>query len=94
MCKQKPLFIPLLKEQTGAALPIIYYLLPLHRGRTWITGYDTPCWGPYMYCGANEIDFQARGLRDAGLDGGSFIWNAANELQRYYDFSWAWHSYE
>ena len=33
MCKQKPLFNPLLKEQTGAELSIIYYLLPF--------GYDT-----------------------------------------------------
>ena len=32
--------------------------------------------------------------KDAGLDGGFLIWNAANELQRYYDFGWAWHSYE
>ena len=78
----------------GLAAPLQRTIPTPAVARTWITGYDTPCWGPYMYYGANEIDLQARGLKDAGLDGGFLIWNAANELQRYYDFGWAWHSYE
>ncbi|MBR0481112.1 MAG: hypothetical protein IJJ48_01425 [Firmicutes bacterium] len=57
--------------------------------RTWITGWDTPYWGPYMTCDANYIAQQARGLWDAGLTGGFLTWGQC-ELWRYQSFSWAW----
>ncbi|MBR0416924.1 MAG: hypothetical protein IJI56_03845 [Firmicutes bacterium] len=57
--------------------------------RTWITGWDTPYWGPYMTCDANYISRQAQGLWDAGLTGGFLTWGTCN-LDRYYSFSWAW----
>ena len=57
--------------------------------RTWITGWDTPYWGPYMTCDANYISRQAQGLWDAGLTGGFLTWGTCN-LSKYYSFSWAW----
>jgi len=57
--------------------------------RTWITGWDTPYWGPYMTCDANYISRQAQGLYDAGLKGGFLTWGTCN-LNKYYSFSWAW----
>ena len=57
--------------------------------RTWITGWDTPWWNPYMTCDANYIAQQARGLWDAGLTGGFLTWGSC-ELWRYQSFSWAW----
>ncbi len=59
--------------------------------RTWITGWDTPYWGPYMTCDASYISRQAQGLWDAGLTGGFLTWGTCN-LSRYYTFSWAWSS--
>ena len=59
--------------------------------RTWITGWDTPYWGPYMTCDANYISKQAQGLWDAGLTGGFLTWGTCN-LSRYYTFSWAWNN--
>lgn len=78
----------------GLAAPLQKSIPTPAVARTWITGYNTPCWDPYVYYGANEIDLQARGLIDAGLDGGFLIWNGGSDLQKYYDIGWAWKSYQ
>lgn len=78
----------------GLAAPLQASIPTPAVARTWITGYNTPCWDPYVYYGANEIDLQAQGLKDAGLDGGFLIWNGGSDLQKYYDIGWAWKSYE
>ena len=77
----------------GLAAPLQKSIPTPAIARTWITGYNTPCWDPYVYYGANEIDLQSRGLKDAGLDGGFLIWNGGSDLQKYYDIDWAWQSY-
>ncbi len=77
----------------GLAAPLQKSIPTPAVARTWITGYNTPCWGPYLYYGAREIDQQASGLRDAGLDGGFLVWNGGSDLQKYYDIGWAWQSY-
>ncbi len=77
----------------GLAAPLQKSIPTPAIARTWITGYNTPCWDPYLYYGANEINLQAAGLRDAGLDGGFLVWNGGSDLQKYYDIGWAWQSY-
>ncbi len=77
----------------GLAAPLQKTIPTPAVARTWITGYNTPCWGPYVFYGANEINLQARGLIDAGLDGGFLVWNAGSDLQKFYDIGWAWQSY-
>ncbi len=77
----------------GLAAPLQKTIPTPAIARTWITGYNTPCWDPYIYYGANEIHSQAQGLKDAGLDGGFLIWNGGSDLQKYYDIDWAWQSY-
>ncbi len=78
----------------GLAAPLQKSIPTPAVARTWITGYNTPNWNPYVYYGANEIDLQERGLKDAGLDGGFLVWNGGSDLQKYYDIGWAWKSYE
>ncbi len=73
----------------GLAAPLQKSIPTPAIARTWLTGYNTPCWDPYVYYGSNEIDFQSRGLKDAGLDGGFLIWNGGSDLQKYYDIDWA-----
>ena len=57
--------------------------------RTWLTGWDTPYWNPYMTCDAGYLSKQAQGLWDAGLTGGFLTWGTC-QLWRYQSFSWAW----
>ncbi len=60
--------------------------------RTWITGYDTPHWGPVVNYGPAELKAQIKGLKDAGLDGGFIPWNAASSYEKYSQYSSIWKS--
>lgn len=58
--------------------------------RTWVTGYDTPYWDPYVIYDGQMIAQQAQALYDANLDGGFIPWNAFSSMEKYWDFGYAW----
>ena len=58
--------------------------------RTWITGYNTPYWGPTEHYGADALNKQAKALEDAGLHGGFIPWNSASDLDKYYEYKSVW----
>ena len=58
--------------------------------RTWITGYDTPNWDPYITYGENSLLNQRNALEDAGLSGGFIPWNGGSYIDKYYSYSAVW----
>lgn len=58
--------------------------------RTWITGYNTPYWGPTQNYGEHELKQQAKALKDAGLKGGFIPWNVLSEIGKYRQFQGVW----
>ena len=58
--------------------------------RTWITGYDTPNWDPVVDYDANKMIEQASALYDNGLTGGFIPWNAASNINKYWEYGAVW----
>ena len=54
--------------------------------RTWLTCYDVPYWDPVVYANSAFLGGQVQALWDAGIgDGGFITWNAASNLNIYYN---------
>ena len=58
--------------------------------RTWITGYDTPYWGPTVKCDAKYLRKQIKALKKAGLDGGFIPWNVLSSTSKYELYKDVW----
>ncbi|MCF0229214.1 MAG: hypothetical protein HUJ76_05915 [Parasporobacterium sp.] len=58
--------------------------------RTWITGYDTPNWNPYMTYGSAQLIDQAQALVDSGLTGGFIPWHGSSDYYKYSSYSDVW----
>ena len=58
--------------------------------RTWITGYNTPNWDPYVKYNDAELITQVEALYDAGLHGGFIPWNGVSNINKYYEYSGVW----
>lgn len=58
--------------------------------RTWITGYDTPYWGPTENYGYTELMSQVEALKAAGLKGGFIPWNSGSSVAKYKQYRKVW----
>jgi len=58
--------------------------------RTWITGYDTPYWNPYVIYGPSKMKAQINALNKAGLKGGFIPWNVLSDIGKYREYQSVW----
>ncbi|NLY87224.1 MAG: hypothetical protein GX083_01575 [Clostridiales bacterium] len=58
--------------------------------RTWITGYDTPYWDPYVQYGSSKMKDQIKALNKAGLKGGFIPWNVLSDIAKYREYQSIW----
>ena len=58
--------------------------------RTWLTGYDTPFWSPYIDYDTAKMRDQAQACIDGGLKGGFIPWNSESDLGKYREYIGLW----